>query len=236
MKKLIYLFVLSTVFLSCIHIQAQRIDLDEQVILLHGYGRSGSAMKKMKYRFEKSGYQVHLVEYSSFTQSMHDIEEEITEEIDQLMSIYSKKTHFVGHSLGGLLVRSYLGKHKLKHLGRVVLLGSPNKGTPVVDYLSKKWWFRLIGSAAKSLSSKGSKFLTNLPKPDYSLGVIAGLSKKQFIGNQVLHGKHDGLVPLESTKVEGMQDFYVAKTNHTALRYDANVFRKTLHFLRYGRF
>lgn len=227
--------LLLTISLGCC-LPKSWCDAKEQVILVHGYGRSARAMNSMKRRFMAEGYLVHTMNYSSLTQSIEGIEDEVNQGIDQVLQAYPYRTHFVGHSLGGLLVRAYLGKRKPDRLGRVVLLGSPNQGTPAVDHLARKWWFGLIGSAAQSLSSSGSVFLSSLPQPTYPLGVIAGLSQRSFIRGAVFTGKHDGLVPLESTKVKGMQDFCVVRVNHTALRYHQPVFNHTVHFLKHGSF
>ncbi|KJV53803.1 hypothetical protein OTSGILL_0508 [Orientia tsutsugamushi str. Gilliam] len=42
---------------------------------------------------------------------------------------------FVGVSMGGLVIRAYLHKYKIPNLGKVVLIGTPNKGSEVADYL-----------------------------------------------------------------------------------------------------
>lgn len=212
------------------------VEAREHVILVHGYGRSARAMKTMERRFVARGYVVHTMDYSTLTRSIEEVQREISSEIDQVLKNHPHKTHFVGHSLGGLLVRAYLGTRKVHRLGRVVTLGSPNRGTPAVDYLERKWWFRLIGSAAQALRTSGSQFLSSLPRPTYPLGVIAGRAQRPFVRGAVFEGAHDGLIPLESTKVKGMQDFCVLNVNHTALRYHRDVFIQIEHFLKRGHF
>ena len=211
-------------------------EVEEQVVLVHGYGRSARAMRTMERRFLTRGYIVHTLDYSTLTQSIEEVQQEVSNEIDQVLHDHPHKTHFVGHSLGGLLIRAYLGKKTVPRLGRVVLLGSPNQGTPAVDQLARRWWFGLVGSAAQALRTSGSKFLSSLPRPTYSLGVIAGRAQRSFVKGAVFKGAHDGLIPLESTKVEGMHDFCVIRVNHTALRYNRDVFFQIEHFLKNGRF
>lgn len=241
-RRVAYIMMLGALLLSALPALAEERDGEsaqrekEQVILLHGYGRSARAMRAMEQRFVERGYDVHIIEYSSIMRSMDEIQREVTREIDEVIREHPQRTHFVGHSLGGLLARAYLKDKKLDRLGRVVTLGSPNRGTPAVNQLSRKWWFWMVGSAARSLSSSGSDFLSKLPEPHYPLGVIAGRARHPFVRGTSFSGAHDGLVSIESTKVEGMKDFCVIPVNHTALRYKQSVFMQALHFLKRGHF
>ena len=93
----------------------------------------------------------------------------------------------------------------------------------------------MAGPAAKSLSANGSKFLKSLKPPYYNLGVIAG-NVEISSHEHILEGKDDGLVPLESTKVKGMKDFIIIKTNHTSMRYNEDVAKQAIYFLKHTRF
>ena len=143
--------------------------------------------------------------------------------------------HFVGHSLGGLLIRAYLGRHRVPQLGRVVLIGSPSKGTPVVDMFADRWWMKLAGPTAKALGTGAGAFPRTLSPPYYPLGVIAGVTDNGPMSTHI-PGDDDGLVPVDSTRVEGMRDFIVLNTNHTMMRYDKGVAAQVIAFLRSGRF
>lgn len=233
--RLFFILAIIPTFFSCSSIPKNEIG-KEKVVLVHGYGRSPSAMWKMEEFLEKRGYQVYTIGYSSFTQDIDGIKNEFYQKVDKhLASAQNEKVHFVGHSMGGLLIRSYLGDRDVANIGNTVIMGSPNKGTPVVEALKDKWYFSLAGPAVNSLSSNGSPFLASLKKPDYNLGVIAGVIHKPEY-ESVLPGKDDGLVPFESTKVEGMKDFITLPVSHYHLRLDQIVFYQTLHFLREGRF
>ena len=207
----------------------------ETVVLIHGYGRSDTAMWRLAQKIESVGYHVQRVDYSSLTQDIDGIKAEVFGQIDECCADRSQKVHFVGHSMGGLLVRSYLGERTVENLGNVVIMGSPNKGTPVVDRYESSWWFAFGGPAVKSLSANGSAFLDSLQPPYYNLGVIAG-DKENASHEHILEGKDDGLVPLESTKVTGMKDFIVLNTSHSMMRYDDEVAAQTINFLKHASF
>ena len=105
----------------------------------------------------KAGYYVLNVGYPSRTASIAEFSDETIGRAlsDQKLQLCSR-THFVSHSMGGILVRSYYKRHSLGKLGRVVMLGPPNKGSEVVDKLGRWWMFRKLNGPA------GSELGTNM--------------------------------------------------------------------------
>ncbi len=62
--------------------------------------------------------------------------------------------HVVTHSMGGLLARSYLTRHRPAALGRVVMLGPPNGGSEVADLLVRTALYRrMFGPAGAQLTT-----------------------------------------------------------------------------------
>ena len=221
-------------FYSCSHIPKNQIS-KEKIVLVHGFGRSTLAMSKFEEFFEQEGYQVYSIVYSSLTQDIDGIKKEFFQKVNKHLDGVDQTVHFVGHSMGGLMIRSYLDQHKVKNLGNVVLLGSPNKGTPLVEFVEDKWYYPLAGPALKSLSSKGSKFLSSLKRPYYTLGVIAGYRSGRQ-GGEIIPGRDDGIVPFESTKVDGMKDFLALAESHYSMRYSFRVMKQVQYFLAHGEF
>lgn len=205
------------------------------VVLLHGLGRSEAAMSWLARRLEEGGYRAVPIGYRSLQKTPKEILEDVAKQIDHCCIGKSPNLHFVGHSLGGLLIRAYLSRNEPANRGHVVLIGTPNAGTAVVDTLQDRWWFPVLGPTARLLGTKDNSFPNSIGPPDYPLGVIAG--RKTGIYNEtLLPGSDDGLVSIESTKINGMTDFVVVESGHFSLRHDEAVARHVLSFLKTGRF
>ncbi|HID44311.1 MAG TPA: alpha/beta fold hydrolase [Chromatiaceae bacterium] len=208
----------------------------EVVVLLHGLGRSTQAMRYLQYRLENAGYEVFNIGYPSTRLTSDDIVHLLQDRV-RICCAHSQKVHFVGHSLGGLMVRALLGEKREVNLGRVVVLGTPNQGTQLVDWLTGNRLFNVLaGPTALHLGTGEDAFPRGLPEPDYDLGVIAGDRSINPIGSWVLSGPDDGIVSVESTRIPGMKDFMLTSAGHVLMRYSDEVADAVIHFLRTGSF
>ena len=205
------------------------------VVLLHGLGRSNSAMWLLASRLEDAGFKVERVGYGSLTQTPEQILESVTQQIELCCAQLSSTVHFVGHSLGGLMVRAYLQDHEVRHLGCVVLMGAPNQGSEIVDKFRDTWWMQFAGPTALALGTDKGSFPKSLQDPYYPVGVIAGASGHDT-NDEILPGLDDGLVRVESTKLNDMTDFIIIETGHSMMRYNEDVAKQTIAFLKYGKF
>jgi pimeloyl-ACP methyl ester carboxylesterase len=219
---------------ACAAERAPDAEDQETVVLLHGLGRGKSAMWLLALRIETAGFEVVRIGYDSLGDPPERILATVTRQIDACCKASPQPVHFVGHSLGGLMIRAYLAENELRTPGRVVLIATPNAGTPLVDAHHDSWWMDLAGPTAQLLGTGPDSFPNSLPAPDYPVGVIAGVREAAFL--DLIPGDDDGLVPVESTKVAGMADFVVVESNHVYLRYSREVARQTIAFLRTGEF
>lgn len=219
----------------------------ELVVLAHGLGRSDRAMWRFAQRLENVGYKVCSLDYSSIGESVDAVIAETAKQIDACIT-QAESVHFVGHSLGGLVIRSYLQQNELKHekvnVGKVVLIGTPNKGSEFADHLRDSWVMDIGGGVSRALvtgsNSLGNKLDASL-KGDLgtslgaSLGVIAG-TKSSLLTNKHFIGPNDGLVSVKSTKLKGMNDFIAIEVGHSMMRYNSDVCEQTINFLQKGSF
>jgi pimeloyl-ACP methyl ester carboxylesterase len=218
-----------------IHHNDEVPDDKEIIVLLHGLGRSNASMWLLASRLEDAGYHVQRVGYSSLDQRPDEILEDISSQINRCCQKHSQSVHFVGHSLGGLMIRAYLQHNKVDNLGRVVLLGTPNKGTEAADHFSDSWLMKILGPTAEALGTGDRSFPNSLEAPYYPVGIIAGELKSK-ISNPVIPGKDDGLVSVEAAKMDCMTDFIVIKTGHSMMRHNSEVADQTIEFIKNGVF
>lgn len=208
----------------------------ETVILLHGLLRSDRSMHKLEKALRKHGYSVRNISYGS---TRKNIEALATEAIGPALEKCpaGHRVHFVTHSMGGILVRQYLRHHDIDNLGRVVMLGPPNKGSEVVDKMRDFPGFYFIhGAAGLELGTGATSVPNRLGQADFDLGIIAGTRSVDFIMSRMIPGTNDGRVSVENTKLEGMRDHLEMEVTHTFMMRNRKVIDQVIHYLETGKF
>lgn len=212
----------------------------EYVVLLHGLGRTAKSFARMQAAIEKDGYRVISLDYASRRKT---IEELAAQELDTLISALrrgqAQKIHFVTHSMGGILLRYYLTQHALPELGRVVMLGPPNRGSEVADFTARVWPVnRIFGPNLARLKTAPGSFVNGLgPCRGGEIGVIAGDRSINWINSLVfIHGRDDGKVSVEEARLQGMKEFRVVHVSHPFLMRNRGVIRLVQVFLAKGSF
>lgn len=210
----------------------------ECVILLHGLARSSRSMSKIAEKLSLEKYITINHDYPSTKFAISELaEKEIPIALKKCALKKAQKIHFVAYSMGGILVRYYLQENEIKNLGRVVMLGSPNQGSEVVDKLSNVPGFEAInGPAGNELGTDSESVPNKLGPANFELGVIAGNSSVNLILSQLIPGEDDGKVSVERTKLEGMKDFLVMPHSHPFIMKSDEVIDQVIYFLRNGKF
>ncbi len=239
MKKYSFtrLTLLSVLFLFNVHV-VTAIEASECVILLHGLARTERSLLKLERHLKTIGFHVVNVGYPSRKENIQTLAlNAIQNACNQCSNVGAVKTHFVTHSMGGILVRYYLEHNDIPHLGRVVMLSPPNRGSEAVDIFKGTKIFQwLNGPAGQQLGTDESSLPKTLAAPRYEVGIITGDWTINPILSLLIPGKDDGKVSVESAKLEGMKDFLVVPEAHTFIMYDDEVLRQVTYFLKHGMF
>lgn len=211
---------------------------NDGVILLHGLCRTTRSMKKMEQALDDAGFTVVNAGYPSRTADIETLAELAVGKVINGPALQScGKIHFVTHSLGGILVRSYFKKHGCSRLGRVVMLGPPNRGSEVVDRLGSWSLFRKInGPAGLELGTGPQSTPNRLGPVNFELGVIAGDRSINWINSLMIVGDNDGKVSVERTKVASMKSHLTLHCAHPFLMKNRTVIAESVRFLQTGSF
>jgi pimeloyl-ACP methyl ester carboxylesterase len=208
----------------------------EVVVLLHGYARSERAMRPLARRLEAQGYRVASLRYHSQGGAPDDLVAELEQQL-RACCAEAERIHVVAHSLGGLVLRAYLAEYPEPRLGRVVMLGPPNRGSELADLAVRlRPIHRILGPTALALGTGDASFPNTLGPAAFECGVVAGNRSLNPIGSWLIRDDDDGAVGVESTKLDGMTDWIVVPASHHTLLRSRAVAEQTVHFLANGRF
>ncbi len=207
------------------------------VVLLHGLARSEYSMLLIQQVLDFHGYRVVNESYPSESAPIAELVAHVGRSVARCGD---ERTHFVTHSLGGILARAWLRESRPAAMGRVVMLAPPNGGTEIVDRLAAldrgpEILEFLLGPTVRELGTGADSVPLALGPVDFELGVIAGNVGINPLG-LMLEGPHDGTVAVESTRVEGMADHIVLPATHSLLMNNPVVIAEILEFLRNGVF
>jgi len=224
--------------MTMLAISAPAFSAPEEVILLHGLCRTSRSMAKMEHALTAAGYKVRNVDYPSRTASIQQLTDDVVgKAVADCHADGATKIHFVTHSMGGILVRSYLARHSIPSLGRVVMLAPPNQGSEVVDKLGGLILFRwLNGPAGNELGTNTNSTPNQLGPAAFPVGIIAGDRSINWINSFMIPGRDDGKVSIERTKLAGMSDHIVIHATHPFIMNNGEAIRQTIQFLGTGQF
>lgn len=204
------------------------------VVLLHGLSRTENSFLVMQTALDRAGYTVVNSTYASNDNAIEDLTGHIDKAVAQCGD--AARIHFVTHSLGGILLRLWIADHRPANLGRSVMLGPPNRGSEMADTFRHMRLFEmLIGPAGQQLGSDAKSVPNRLGPADFDVGIIAG-NRSSLPLPGIFQGPNDGLVTVESTRLDGMADHITLPVTHSFMMNNPIVIAQVLFFLEHGKF
>jgi pimeloyl-ACP methyl ester carboxylesterase len=214
------------------------------VLVLGGLGDARAIPENMaRFLHDRGGYMSQCVAYPSLFDEIGQHAKSLDSVVRHLDGV--EEIDFVGHSLGNLVIRRYLGdqtdaakgKKPDKRIKRIVMLGPPNQGAELAEKLGDYPAFiAAFGESGQQLGKRWKELKPTLTTPECEFGIIAGGRGRGDGYNPLLTGDNDGIVTVASTRLLGARDFLLVNELHFVLLHSSNVQGRTLEFLKHGYF
>jgi pimeloyl-ACP methyl ester carboxylesterase len=206
--------------------------MGDEVVYVHGLWMSGGESLLLRRRLAREfGLAVHAFRFSAVA-SMTEITSRLEKFVRQLDAT---RLHFVGHSLGGLVIYRFFERFPQQPPGRVVFLGTPSVASRAAVEAAN---FRLVASLmGQSVADELLKPCERRWECDRELGIIAGTQPIGF--GQILarfEEDCDGTIGVSETQLPGATDHITLPVSHLGMLVSARVARETGSFLKEGRF
>ncbi len=204
----------------------------ETVILVNGLWMPGWVLVPLARRLRRCGFEVHSFTYRSVAHSLRKNADLLQQLVD---SLPGEVMHFVGYSLGGIVVRALFHFHPQHRPGRIVTLGSPHQGSLAAATIAAyPWGRRLLGQSLPVLVSAEDR---NWPLPAREIGIVAGtlnVGLGRFLRRQP--NPSDGTVGVAEAQLPGATKMILMKVSHFGLLVSPEVAAVVCRFFRTGQF
>jgi pimeloyl-ACP methyl ester carboxylesterase len=211
--------------------QGERRSDPATVVVVHGLWMTGAVFTLQRVWLARRGYRVAMFSYPSLRLGLDEIASRLARFV---AGLGVARPHFVGHSLGGLVVLNMLALDVQALAGRVVLLGSPVAGSRAAEQITQSSAGRvLVGRALLDWGAERGATVA----ARFEVGVIAGTRRfgvGRFFARLPL--PNDGVVCLDETCMPGLRDHLTMPVSHSGMIVSSRVTRQICNFLELGHF
>ncbi len=205
----------------------------DRVVLLHGLWQSNHALEGLADILNREGYETVNVPYRSFRDTLP----EIAAKVADMIGTSEKPTHFVSHSMGGIVIRQLAHQSPELVTGRIVMIAPPNQGSEIIDWLGDCPFARwVLGRGGMSLSTENVRTsVPDLPAANET-GIIMGTRPGHALFRHVLPAENDGTVSVGGGRLPGLTDFTTTPASHLFIHTKPEVIAQVRTFLKEGKF
>jgi pimeloyl-ACP methyl ester carboxylesterase len=203
-------------------------------VFVHGLFLNGAEFTLLRRRLARDfDIRGHRFSYPTVHGSVEGAVERLRRFVQR---IDAERIHFVGHSLGGVVLCRYFETHPCERTGRVVMLGSPLGGSRSARAVARHALTRRIVGPLVNAELVGDCRPRRWRCPA-ELGVIAGTSPMglgRFFAN--FDEDCDGTVGVSETRMDGLTAHLTLPVSHMGMLLSHVVARQVGTFLHSGRF
>ncbi|MEO8017480.1 MAG: alpha/beta fold hydrolase [Pseudomonadota bacterium] len=203
-------------------------------VFVHGLWLTGAESALLRRRIAaRHGFACHSFTYRTVGSSVQPVLEKLH---DFVRRIDADRIHFVGHSLGGIVLHRYFENAKDPPPGRVVFLGSPTVRSKTAERVGRLPVFRsMIGRMVTDELVQSSG--TRAWRCDRELGCIAG-TRPMGLGRFFARFDEecDGTIGVSETKLPGHSAHLTLPVSHMGMLISTDVAHQVGEFLANGQF
>jgi len=201
------------------------------VVFVHGLYMTGLELGLLRLRVAQDGFQTHQFHYHTV---LEPVRKNAARLADYIAQLDATRLHLVGHSLGGLVILRMFEMNSKIPPGRIVLMGSPVRGSLAARNMVHRNWGWLLGqSGAEGLAEEHEPVWNR----ERELGVLVGTAGQGFrLTHPELPEPHDGLVAVQETRISGATDMIELDVHHTGMLFSQEVAEQVIGFLNTGHF
>ena len=239
MNKTLLAFFCSILLITALFSKTNYKEIEntkDLVVLIHGLGDSHTSMLRLQKEMNEANYSVLNFEYKSTKWTMDSIICELDRTLNKYQANYDS-IHFVVHSMGTFVVRSYLAKYSNPKFINIVMIAPPNKGSILAEKFGElkvfEWSF---GESGQKLGKEIDDFWRTYPRPRIPFGIIAGGIDNRKGINPMIPGDDDGVVGVTETVLRGYSDIIKITGLHSSLPWQKQVIQQAMYFMKHEEF
>ncbi len=211
------------------------------VVLQHGMWRSSASLGRLQRSLESHGYEVLNTSYPSQSESIESHAERLgcalETHLRQREEPYARLC-FVGHSMGGLVIRAYLAGQNVHKADTCVFIATPHRGATLADQNKDTLLFRTFmgDDAALQLCTTSQFFKRLKPLDCQAIGTIVGGAGDGAGYSANIPGDDDGIVGVTEAHLHEETNSIRIAQGHTRLTFSDESIRLVLQFLKHREF
>ncbi|SFM14734.1 esterase/lipase family protein [Rugamonas rubra] len=188
------------------------------VLLLHGYACNGGYWRRLGRQLRRAGISHYALDLAPPGAAIDQFVPQVRAAVAMLCArTGAPQVVLLGHSMGGLVARSYLRADGPARVARLITLGSPHHGTALA---------RLGPGANAAQMRHGGAWLAALARAEAAEAAGAAGAGVTVVS---LFSHHDNIVaPQDSARLAGARNLAFGAVGHVALGSDASVMQCVL--------